>query len=142
MKFPDVSRLGVVTVPDAGHFTVLLVREDLTPGEAAGFLRGKIARAKYPLDAYDAGIQDVIDATRRAALVSEGGLDYAARVEQVAAALHADCLLEWQAAAVVDPGRLVTQHMADAHYGQAHGLVRRIWPELDLATPTEEPTDE
>lgn len=64
MKFPDVSRIGSVTVPDAGHFIVLLVREDMTPGEAAGVLRGKIARAKYPLDAYDAGIEDVIDAVR------------------------------------------------------------------------------
>lgn len=66
MKFPDVSRVGSVTLPDAGHFVVVLVREDLTPGEAAGVLRGKIARAKYPLDAYDAGIQDVIDVVRAA----------------------------------------------------------------------------
>jgi hypothetical protein len=71
MKFPDVSRLGSVTVPDAGHFIVLLVREDLTPGEAAGVLRGKIARARHPLDAYDAGIQDVTDAVRAALPATE-----------------------------------------------------------------------
>lgn len=56
--------------------------------------------------------------------------EYERRVEQMAAALHQDCILEWQAIAVVDPGRLVTQHFADAHYGKAHDLVRRIWPAL------------
>lgn len=54
---------------------------------------------------------------------------YEAWVERVAAALHDDCELEWQAIAVTDPTRAVTKHLADAHYGRAHDLVRR----LDLA---------
>ena len=58
---------------------------------------------------------------------------YEQRVEQMAAALHEDCRLEWQAIGAVDPGRLVTMHAVDAHYGRAHDLVRRIWPELDRA---------
>ncbi len=58
---------------------------------------------------------------------------YSQRVEQVAAALHEECRLEWQAIAAVDPGRALTMHMADAHYGLAHNLVRRIWPELDTS---------
>ena len=48
------------------------------------------------------------------------------RVQAMADALHEDCRLEWQAIAAVDPQRQVTQHMADAHYGQAHDLVRRL----------------
>jgi hypothetical protein len=60
---------------------------------------------------------------------------YETRVQQMANALHEDCRLEWQAIAVADPERQVTQHMADAHYGQAHDLVRRIWPELDTPLP-------
>jgi hypothetical protein len=59
--------------------------------------------------------------------------EYARRVGQMAAALHRDCELEWDAIAVVDPGRMVTMHTADRHLGQAHDLVRRIFPELDSA---------
>lgn len=62
------------------------------------------------------------------------GNSYEARVERLAAALHEDCLLEWQAVAVVDPTRQVTLHGWNAHYEQSHALVRRIWPELDEAT--------
>lgn len=51
---------------------------------------------------------------------------YADRVKAMAVALHEDCRLEWQAIAVVDPGRMVTMHGADAHYGKAHDLVRRL----------------
>ena len=58
---------------------------------------------------------------------------YEQRVEQVAAALHEECVLEWQAIAVADPERLLTQHMPDAHYERAHFLVRRLWPDLDDA---------
>src|SRR5690348_14605064 len=58
---------------------------------------------------------------------------YERHVQAVADALHEDCRLEWQAIAVVDPGRAVTQHMADAHYGKAHDLTRRLWPFLDAA---------
>ena len=66
---------------------------------------------------------------------------YEQRVEQMAAALHRDCELEWDAIAVVDPARLITQHAIDAHYGRAHDLVRRIWPELDVATLRERPPE-
>jgi hypothetical protein len=51
---------------------------------------------------------------------------YEAWVERIAAAEHEDCILEWKAVAVADPGRMVTQHMADAHWGHAHDLVRRL----------------
>ena len=47
-------------------------------------------------------------------------------VDRVARALHDDCELEWQAIATVDPSRQITMHMADAHYGKAHDLVRRL----------------
>jgi hypothetical protein len=53
-------------------------------------------------------------------------------VLQMALALHKECELEWQAIAVHDPTRQVTMHMADAHYGRAHDLVRR----LGIATPS------
>jgi hypothetical protein len=52
--------------------------------------------------------------------------DYGRWVDLVAAALHQDCLLDWQAIRVVDPGRGVTQHGIDAHWGRAHDLVRRL----------------
>ena len=58
---------------------------------------------------------------------------YERRVKQTASALHEECRLEWQAIRVADPGRMVTQHGVDAHYGLAHNLVRRIWPKLDVA---------
>lgn len=61
-------------------------------------------------------------------------MTYEQRVQAVADALHEDCLLEWQGIRAVNPGRLITQHSADAHYGKAHNLVRRLWPELDLVT--------
>jgi hypothetical protein len=49
----------------------------------------------------------------------------------MADALHEDCRLEWQAEVAVNPRvRYVEQHLADLHYGRAHDLVRRIWPEL------------
>lgn len=51
---------------------------------------------------------------------------YEHRVGAMADALHETCRLEWQAIAVVDPDRLITQHGTDAHYGQAHDLVRRL----------------
>jgi hypothetical protein len=66
---------------------------------------------------------------------------YEQRVEQMAAALHRDCELEWQAIGHVEPERLITQHMSDAHYGRAHDLVRRIWPELDGAKLRERPRE-
>ena len=47
-------------------------------------------------------------------------------VNRVAQALHDDCELEWQAISVADPSRQVTMHMADAHLGKAHDLVRRL----------------
>lgn len=74
------------------------------------------------------------EAMLRAALVIPSsapdvdGLAYEQRVQQMADALHVDCLLEWQAIAAVDDTRQITQHMADAHYSRAHDLVRRIWP--------------
>lgn len=52
--------------------------------------------------------------------------DYEARVQAMADAIHEDCVLEWQAIRAVDPGRMVTQHMADAHFGRAHDFVRRL----------------
>jgi hypothetical protein len=51
---------------------------------------------------------------------------YAARVEAMAAAIHEDCRLEWQAIRVVYPTRMFTKHGADEHYGMAHALVRRL----------------
>jgi len=58
---------------------------------------------------------------------------YSRRVEQVAAALHEDCRVEWQALSMIDPSRRVSMHGPDAHYAKAHALVRRIWPKLDEA---------
>lgn len=55
---------------------------------------------------------------------------YETWVQKVADALHETCLNEWRAIAAVNPERAITQHMSDAHYGQAHDLVRR----LNLAT--------
>jgi hypothetical protein len=66
-----------------------------------------------------------IDATL-ASGTGEPELDYETWVGRVADAIHETCRLEWQAIAVVDPKRQVTQHMADAHYGMAHDLVRRL----------------
>jgi hypothetical protein len=62
---------------------------------------------------------------------------YAFRVEQVAAALHADCELAANARLAIDPLRdpwQRDQHGPQRHYGQAHHLVRRIWPQLDRVT--------
>lgn len=53
-------------------------------------------------------------------------MTYAEWVQRVAAALHEDCELEWQAIAGTDPSRAVTKHLADAHHGRAHDLVRRL----------------
>lgn len=64
------------------------------------------------------------------------GYDYETWVGRVADAIHEACRLEWQAIAVVDPGRQVTQHAADAHYGMAHDLVRRLGLARDPATDT------
>lgn len=69
----------------------------------------------------------------------EAATRYETEVERFAAALHEDCRLEWQAIAVTDPGRMVTQHAVDAHYGRAHDLVRRLHPELDAAAQPKEP---
>ena len=71
-------------------------------------------------------------ATPAPATEASGELDaeYSRQVQRFAEALHETCRLEWQAIGVVDPERQVTQHMADAHYGQAHDLVRRLHPEL------------
>jgi hypothetical protein len=59
------------------------------------------------------------------------GLDYAQRVEQMAAALHEDCLLRWQA--VQATGGTWQADKPFDHLGRAHDLVRRIFPELDAA---------
>lgn len=57
-------------------------------------------------------------------------LAYEQRVKQIADALHETCRLEWQAIAAVDPERAVTMHFPDAHYGLAHDLVRRVFPDI------------
>lgn len=57
--------------------------------------------------------------------------DYERRVVLVAEALHGDCVLAWQAIEAIEPDRPVERHEHTAHYGQAHNLVRRLWPELD-----------
>jgi hypothetical protein len=62
----------------------------------------------------------------RAAPTAEYAPEYSEWVERVANALHENCKLEWQAIAVTDPSRQVTMHQADAHYAQAHDLVRRL----------------
>jgi hypothetical protein len=41
----------------------------------------------------------------------------------------------------VDPGRALTMHSFDAHYGQAHDLVRRVFPELVDAARVAAPSD-
>jgi hypothetical protein len=61
---------------------------------------------------------------------------YEFRVEQVAAALHVDCVLAANARLVIDPAHDPWErdlHGTQRHYGQAHDLVRRIWPKLDGA---------
>jgi mannose/cellobiose epimerase-like protein (N-acyl-D-glucosamine 2-epimerase family) len=66
--------------------------------------------------------------------------DYQSRVVQMADALHRDCVLMADARAAIDapidPGQDPWRgdlHSAARHYGQAHDLVRRIWPKLDKA---------
>ena len=53
-------------------------------------------------------------------------ISYASWVERVADAIHEDCKLEWAAIRVVDPQHQVTMHESDAHWAQAHALVRRL----------------
>jgi hypothetical protein len=64
----------------------------------------------------------------------ERAILYERRVEQVAAALHADCILAANARLAIDRLRDPWErdlHGTSRHYGQAHDLVRRIWPKLD-----------
>jgi hypothetical protein len=52
---------------------------------------------------------------------------YEERVQQMAHALHEDCVLTWQGLAIVDPNRQINLHTDVHHWGQAHSLVRRIF---------------
>jgi hypothetical protein len=52
---------------------------------------------------------------------------YEERVQQMAYALHEDCILEWRGIAIVDPSRQINHHTDAHHYGQAHSLVRRVF---------------
>lgn len=92
---------------------------------AEGFVRGMARRYGRFNDIYWQQSAEVLIAHIAAAPVPPA-LDYETQVGRMADALHEDCLLELQAVAVVDPGRLVTQHGPDAHYGKAHDLVRRL----------------
>lgn len=88
-------------------------------------LRGAEIERRYGADPEYLRALDDIDGW------AAGQPDYEMWVRRFAVALHRDCVLEWDAIAAVDPGRALTLHDSDAHYGRAHDLERRLFPELD-----------
>lgn len=78
------------------------------------------------LDEADADPIVVDNVTESLAAIETAAIASVLDVDRVAAALHSRCVEEYAHAAKVDPTRLLTMHMADAHHDAAARVVAAL----------------